>query len=71
MLYQGGTQSLQVAQPQGHRSTPCRAVRRVREADEPLALIRLQQLDERREAFLARALLQRQLLDSVRSLDLS
>ena len=39
---------------------------RVREAHEPLAAGRLEQLDDRREALLARALRERQLLDELR-----
>ena len=66
MLGQRGPQPLEVAQPQRHRPAPRRAVGRVREADEPLALLRLEQLDDRREPLVACALLQRQLLDRVR-----
>src|SRR5947208_14292369 len=66
MFGQCSTEALEVAQPQRHRSAPGRTVRRVREADEPLAFVRLEQLHDRRKAFLARALLQRQLLDGVR-----
>jgi hypothetical protein len=66
MLGQRRPQTLEVTRPQRDGPAPGRTVSRVREADEPLALLCLEQLHQRREALVTRALLERQLLDRVR-----
>ena len=63
MLRQGSPQPLEVAQLQRYRPAPRRTVGRVGEAHESLALVCLEQLHERGEALVPRALLQRQLFD--------
>jgi hypothetical protein len=58
-------QALDVTLAQRDRPAPRGAAGRVREADEALALRRLEQLHERREPPLARLLTDRQLLDEL------
>jgi len=65
MLGQSRTQPFEVAQLERDGAASGRAVRGVREAHEALAPVRLEQLDERREAPVAGALLQGELLDGV------
>src|SRR5205823_3769365 len=66
MLGQEGSQPCNVSLTERDRSTPRRAVGRVRKADEPLAARGLQQLHDRREALVARLLADGQLLDEIR-----
>ena len=56
----------EVALAKGHRASPARPVRRVRKADEPLASVRLEELDTRREAPVARPLRHGHRLDALR-----
>jgi len=56
-------QARQVARTQRHGASPSGAVGRVREADEPLALSVLEQLHDRREAAIAGALGELELVD--------
>src|SRR5215208_4272233 len=63
---EGSSQALHVANAQRNRTSPRGATGRVREADESLSSLPLEQLDDRREALVARALVQRQLLDERR-----
>ena len=58
-------QPVEIAAAERHRPAAGRAARRVGEAHQPLAAGRLEQLHHRREALLARALGQRQLLDEL------
>ena len=67
MLRERGAEPFEVFHPQRHGSAARDAVRRVREANEPLALLALEQLHDRREALVARPLRKRQLLDELRS----
>ena len=61
MLRERGPQPFEVARTKRHRPAPRSAARGVCEANDPLALLRLQQLDDRRKTLLACALWQRQL----------
>ena len=63
MLGQRSTQALEVTRTQRHGPATHRAARRVREAHEPLSLVGLEQLHDRREPLVTRPLLQRQLLE--------
>ena len=65
MLGESRAQTLEVAEPQCDRATSGRAAGRVRETDETLTLVGLEQLDQRGEPLLAGALRKRQLLDRV------
>src|SRR6266576_5515200 len=62
---EGRAQPLEVTQPQGDGPAPNGPARRVSEAHVLLALLRLEQLDERGEPLLARTLWKGQLLDGV------
>ncbi len=58
MIRERRAQTLEIAGAQSHRPAPRDAIGRVREADEPLALARLEQLHERRESLATRLLRQ-------------
>src|SRR5205823_11544203 len=66
VLCKPGAEARHVARPKGHRAAAGVAVARVGEANEPLALARLEQLHERREALLPRLLANSDLLDHLR-----
>src|SRR5439155_21381935 len=59
-------QPLEVAQPQGDRPSPRNAAGGIGEADEPLPLVGLEQLDDRGESLLAGALRQGELFQRLR-----
>lgn len=63
MLRERSPQALEVTRAERHRATPRNTARRVREANDSLALLGLQQLDDGREALFARSLRKCQLLD--------
>ena len=63
MLGERRTQALEVTCTQSYRATPRHAARRVRETNEALALLGLEQLDQRCEALIAGALRKRDVLD--------
>ena len=66
MLRERRAKPLEILHPQRHRSASRDAVGRIGEADEPLPLAGLEQLDERGEALVARLLRQLQLLEQRR-----
>ena len=66
VLCESGSQPCHVPFAERHRPASRNAVRRVREADEPLPLLRLEQLHDRREPPSTRLLAERQLLDEIR-----